>query len=140
VRSTRIKRIARRVLAIPQAPPWPDDRAYDPTPPRITLRGGAFLCGRNDKRPSSVCRNMNDTARLIIIRHHVGKAQAILAEFIDPKSGAEGPVAMKRLVNRLKHHLDHRELVSALSVSDGEQKIEQADAKSIHKAKKHQAA
>ena len=45
---------------------------------------------------------MNDTARLIVIRHHVGKAQAILAEFIDPKSGAEGPVAMKRLVNRLK--------------------------------------
>jgi hypothetical protein len=67
--------------------------------------------------------------RLTIIREHVGKAQVILAEFIDPKSGAEGPVAMKRLVNRLKHHLDNRELVRALSESDGEQEIEQADAK-----------
>jgi hypothetical protein len=83
---------------------------------------------------------MKDSERLKIIREHVGKAQAILAEFIDPKSGAEGPVAMKRLVTRLKHHLDNHELVRALSVSDGEQKIEQADAKSVHKAKHEQAA
>ena len=83
---------------------------------------------------------MTDSERLKIIREHVGKAQAILAEFIDPKSGAEGPVAMKRLVNRLKHHLDNRELVRALSESDGEQKIEQADAKSRVKARNEQAA
>ena len=70
---------------------------------------------------------MKDTARLIV-RHHVGKAQAILAEF---KSGPEGNMAMKRLVNRLKHHLNHRELVRALSVSDGEPVIEQADVQSI---------
>jgi hypothetical protein len=38
-------------------------------------------------------------------------------------------------VQRLKHHLDHRDLVSALRESDGEQKIEQADAKSGVKAK-----
>jgi hypothetical protein len=83
---------------------------------------------------------MSESERLKIIREHVGKAQAILAEFIDPKSGAEGPVAMKRLVKRLKHHLDSRELVHALSESDGGQKLEQADAKSVHKAKKEQAA
>jgi hypothetical protein len=84
--------------------------------------------------------SMTDSDRLTIIREHVGKAQAILAEFIDPKSGAEGPVTMKRLANRLKHHLDNRELVRALNESDGEQKIGQADAKSIHRAKNHQAA
>ena len=71
---------------------------------------------------------MNDTARLIVIRHHVRKAQAILAEF---ESGPEAPMAMKRLVNRLKHHLNHRELVHELSVSDGEPVIEQAAVKSI---------
>jgi hypothetical protein len=73
---------------------------------------------------------MNDTARLII-RHHVGKAQAILAEFIDSKSGPEGPMATKRLVNRLKHHLNHRELVRALRVQPDGDQVEQADEKSI---------
>jgi hypothetical protein len=82
---------------------------------------------------------MNDRERLKIIREHVGKAQTILAEFIDPKSGAEGPVAMKRLVNRLQHHLDHRDLVSALRESDGEQKIEQADDKASVKARNEAA-
>jgi hypothetical protein len=48
-------------------------------------------------------------------------------------------VAMKRLVNRLKHHLDHRDLVSALRESDGEQKIEQADDKASVKARNEAA-
>jgi hypothetical protein len=48
--------------------------------------------------------------------------------------------AVKKLVRSLNHHLDHRELVRALSESDGEQKIERADAKSVHKAKNEQAA
>jgi hypothetical protein len=78
---------------------------------------------------------MTDSERLTIVREHVGKAQAILAEFIDPKSSAEGPVAMKRLVNRLKHHLDNRELVHALSVSDRERKIEHVDAMSVRERK-----
>jgi hypothetical protein len=49
-------------------------------------------------------------------------------------------VSLKRLVAVSQHHLNSRELVAALSVSDGEQKTEQADAKSIHKAKREQAA
>ena len=76
---------------------------------------------------------MTDSERLTIIREHVGKAQAILAELIDPKS--EGPVAMKRLPNRLKHHLDNRESVHALIVSNGERKIEQADARPVRERK-----
>jgi hypothetical protein len=82
---------------------------------------------------------MQDGERLKIIREHVGKAQAILAEVIDLKLGPEEPTAMKRLVHRLKRHLDNRQLVAALRESNGEQKIKQADAKSSVKAKNEQA-
>jgi hypothetical protein len=78
---------------------------------------------------------MTDSERLTIIREHVGKARAILADLIDPKSGAEGSVAMKLLVSRLTHQLDNRELVRALSVSDGERKIQRADAMSVREQK-----
>jgi hypothetical protein len=44
---------------------------------------------------------------------------------------------MNRLVDRLQYHLAHRDLARA---SEDEQKIKQADAKSVHKAKDTQAA
>ena len=79
---------------------------------------------------------MTDSERLKIIRKHLGEAQAALVDFIDPQSDPEGPAAMKRLVD----HLVHRDLVRALSESDGEKNIQQADAKSNVKAKHEQAA
>lgn len=71
-------------------------------------------------------------ASVMIIRHHVGQAKAIVAELIDPKSGARGPVAMRRLLDRVQHYLNHRELVFALST---EYDDKQANAKSSVKAK-----
>ena len=83
---------------------------------------------------------MTDSERLKIIREHVSEAQAALVDFIDPQSDLKAAAAINRLVDRLTHHLAHDELVKALSVSNGKQKIAQADAKSSVKAKHEQAA
>jgi hypothetical protein len=72
---------------------------------------------------------------LKIIREHVSGAQAALVDFVDPQSGLGGSASINRLVDRLTHHLANDELVSALSVSNGEQKNRQAGPNSDLKAK-----
>ena len=82
---------------------------------------------------------MKDGQRAKGSRQRVSKPKEILAPFFDPKSGPEETAAMTKLANKLSRHLHHRNARS-FSESDGEHKIEQADAKSVHKAKKEQAA
>ena len=86
---------------------------------------------------SCVWSSMTDSERLRIIRHHVGKAQGLLAEV--PRGEADDAFALKKLVRVLKHHLSHGELKRALSVPHGKSKIEQADAQPKAPAKKRQA-
>jgi hypothetical protein len=83
---------------------------------------------------------MDKRDRLRIIRKHVGKAQTILARFIESTASGKEVTAPEKLVDDLKLHLGHRELVRALNKSPtGKSKVEQADGKSKLRAKNEQA-
>jgi hypothetical protein len=82
---------------------------------------------------------MKDGHRTKRSRQQVSKPKEILAPFFDPKSGPEETAAMTKLATKLSRHLHHR-ATRSVNKSDGEHKVAQADAKSVHKAKKEQAA